>query len=131
MFPETPVLAYPTAGNKPVSFISRSGTLTAKSGVQAEYMSTDQDHRLFIAQNAAGQGRTSRYRSLLKLTRRKVAADPLTSVSEYKEATIHVVIDRPVEGFTEAELLDTWNAFVALLTSSTNANTAKLLRLES
>jgi len=131
MFADTVTLALPTAGNKPVTFISRNGTLATKNGVQAEYMSTDQDYRLFISHVQVGTGKTARYRSLIKVTRRKVASDVLTSVNEYKEAVFHTVVDRPVEGFTEAELLDTWTGFITLQTASTYANAAKILRLES
>lgn len=51
---------------------------------------------------------------MIRVDQRVVAADPLTSVNEYKSLGVYLVIDEPEYGFTDAEIdyvvqgLTTW-----------------------
>jgi hypothetical protein len=51
---------------------------------------------------------------MVRADQRVVAADPLTSVNEYKDLGVYLVIDEPEYGFTDAEIdyvvqaLTTW-----------------------
>lgn len=46
----------------------------------------------------------ARKRHLMKLTSEKIAVDPLTSVNNQVSASVHIVIDEPIVGFSDAEL---------------------------
>lgn len=69
-----------------------------------------------------------RIRRQLKLTHRKVAADPLLSGAnvQYSMST-YIVVDTPTVGYTVAEAKQVIDAFVAYLAASTGANVTKLL----
>lgn len=125
------VLTYPTAGAKSHIFLTRNGSLTGKGGITAEYMSSDQDFKVSVSHMQTGSGRNLRIRSVIRVYRRKVATDVLTAVQEYKECIINLVVDRPLEGFSQAEVMDQANALTAFLTSSASANVGKMYQLES
>lgn len=69
-----------------------------------------------------------RTRRQLKLTHRKVAADPLLSGAnvQYSMST-YIVVDTPVVGYTVAEAKQVVDALVAYLTASTGAKVTQLL----
>ena len=60
------------------------------------------------------QATSKRKRHMVKVTSMKIAADPLTSVNVQQSASVHIVIDEPIVGFSDAELdaivqgLKTW-----------------------
>jgi hypothetical protein len=60
--------------------------------------------------------RNSRSRHVVKLTQRKISADPLlpTTNREYTQS-VHVVIDHPLQGFTAAEVTSFSEIFVNYL----------------
>lgn len=73
-----------------------------------------------------------RTRRTVRLTHRKVAADPLISAQniQYSMST-YLVADVPVTGYTVAEAKQIVDGLVAWLTISTGANVTKLLGGES
>jgi len=73
------------------------------------------------------QSNGNRFRTLTKLTLRKIAADPITAVNSEITMTVHLVIDRPRTGFTEAEAKDAVVAHLNWHTASTNANAIKVI----
>lgn len=71
------------------------------------------------------KGRTRR---MVRLDRRVVAADPLTSVNEYKSCGVYLVIDEPEFGFSDDAIDDIVQGFKTWLST---ANVLKVLGSES
>lgn len=69
-----------------------------------------------------------RTRRTIRLSHRKVAADPFTSSvnAEYSMST-YLVVDTPKTGYTVAQAKEIVDALTAYLTASTGANVTKLL----
>ena len=72
-----------------------------------------------------------RHRRTVRVDFTKIAADPLTAVNKRVSGSVYVVVDFPVDGFTQTELVDQVKALSDWLTASTNANTIKVLNSES
>jgi hypothetical protein len=72
----------------------------------------------------------TRKRSLVQVLRKKISTDALTDLKSEVSAWLSITFDRPLAGFTEAELLELEGVFT-WLTASTNANAKKVLALES
>jgi hypothetical protein len=73
-----------------------------------------------------------RTRRSVRLTHRKVAADPLISSQNIQYSmSAYMVVDVPVTGYTVAEAKQIVDGLVAYLTISTGANVTKLLGGES
>lgn len=73
-----------------------------------------------------------RNRSVIKLTHRKVAADPLVTAQNLQYSMgINVSFDRPPVGYTPAEVKAIWDGFIANLSASSGANIVKVLGGES
>lgn len=89
-------------------------------GYSSEYATPDENLKLKISH----QDSKKKTRRLVRLDVRKIAADPLTAVNEYKDSGIYFVIEDPEFGFTSEELEDYITGFIAWFTS---ANIQKLL----
>jgi len=69
-----------------------------------------------------------RTRRTLRLEHSKVAPDPLISSTNVKySATVYMVVDTPVTGYTVAQQKELVDAFAAYLSASSGANVTKLL----
>lgn len=68
-----------------------------------------------------------RTRRTIRFEHSKIAADVLTAQNTRVSATVYMVIDTPVDGYTVSEQKDLVAAFAAWLTAGTNANTVKVL----
>jgi len=69
-----------------------------------------------------------RIRRQARVSYSKVAPDPLIASQNIRySASVYMVVDQPVTGFTVAELSDIVKAFSTWLSANTNANTTKLL----
>lgn len=79
----------------------------------AVYATADGEYTLHISHSVSGDGKI---RTLSKLIRKKVVADPLTAVNDYEELVTQSVSERPSFGFTVTEVKDqltgfnTWHA---------------------
>lgn len=67
---------------------------------RSEYQTPDESLRLTVSH----QSSKNRTRRMVRVDQRVVAADPLTSVNEFKTAGIYIVIDEPEYGFDDADL---------------------------
>lgn len=67
------------------------------------------------------QSNGKRKRSTVRVERTKVAADPLTAINSYQDASVHIVFDRPSVGFSNDELVKMMTGLTTALSSSTNA----------
>jgi len=75
--------------------------------------------------------RGNRLVSTVSLRVAKIAADPYTpTVNKPVYATISITFNRPIQGFTNVELLDFFKALEANLVATTYQNTSKILGLE-
>lgn len=94
----------------------------------ATYQSADG----IFAMKVSHQVTRTRKRSLVEVSRKKIAADPLiTTLNNELSAVMRIVIDRPLVGFTEAELIELNTGMAAWLSASTNTILKKVLALES
>jgi hypothetical protein len=73
----------------------------------------------------------TRKRSLIQLTRFTVYTDPITDLKQELSASVNITIDRPMNGFTEAELLELLSGIATWGSASTNANYKAVLGLQS
>jgi hypothetical protein len=72
--------------------------------------------------------RGKRVRSTARVDFAKIAADPLITGTNLRlGASVYVVVDRPVNGFTPAEIVQVITGLTTWLTASTNANATKLV----
>lgn len=86
-------------------------------GQRSEYLTADEEFKMTISH----QESKTRTRRMVRMDQRVVAADPLTSVNEYKSLGAYLVIDEPEYGFTDAEID---NLVQGLLTWLSSANVA-------
>lgn len=69
-----------------------------------------------------------RFRRTVSITSKKYSADPLRpSENVPVTATVRIIVDAPVQGFSAADLEALYVGFVANLAAGTNANVKKLL----
>jgi len=73
-----------------------------------------------------------RNRSVIKVTHRKVAADPLVTAQNLQyQMGINISFDRPPVGYTPAEVKAIWDGLLANLAASSGLNITKVLGGES
>lgn len=78
----------------------------------------------YTVQNAYG----TRYRRNVAVVIKKYATDPTNSALQKPvQATVRILVDQPIQGFTAAELKTAVTGLFTNLTASTNANLIKLL----
>lgn len=93
-----------------INAVAKSMDRVRSEGYRSEYAMADEEVKMIISHQVS-KGRTRR---MVRVDQRKVATDPLTSVSEYKNLGVYIVIDEPEYGFTDAEIdyvvqgLKTW-----------------------
>lgn len=73
----------------------------------------------------------SRVRSVARVVENKIAPDPLTAVQGRVGQTIALTINRPMDGFSDADVLASVKGFIAWLTASTDANLKKIIAGEN
>lgn len=98
----------------------------SRSGLVSEYSLADGTLKLKVSHTVG-----KRVRTQVSLNTSKITADPLSDANIAVGANVYLVIDRPLAGFTVDELTYVVAGLSAWLTASTNANTKKVLGLES
>lgn len=88
-------------------------------GYRSEYQEADEVFKMTISH----QETKTRTRRMVRIDQRVVAADPLTSVNEYKDLGVYLVIDEPEYGFSDSEIDD---VVQALCTWLSTANVTKV-----
>jgi predicted Zn-dependent peptidase len=83
-------------------------------GYRSEYQSSTEEFKMTISH----QESKTRTRRMVRVDQRVVAADPLTSVNEYKSLGVYLVIDEPEYGFSDDEIYDVVEGLVAWLTEA-------------
>lgn len=107
-----------------INAIAKSLVRIKSDGEKTIYRTADEEFTLTVSHMAS----KSRTRRMVRVDQRKVAADPLTAVNEYKSLGFYCVIDEPEYGFSDTEIdyvvqgLKTWMS---------SGNVAKVLAGES
>jgi len=83
-------------------------------GYRSEYASSDEGYKMTISH----QESKDRTRRMIRVDNRIVAADPLTSVNEYKSLGVYLVIDEPEYGFDDADIDDLVQGFATWLSTA-------------
>lgn len=73
----------------------------------------------------------NRIRTVARLVENKISPDPLTDAKTRVGQTIALTINRPMDGFSEADVLTSVKAFISWLTASTDANLKKIIAGEN
>lgn len=72
-----------------------------------------------------------RIRTVARLVENKISPDPLTAINARVGQTIALTINRPSDGFSEADVLTSVKAFLTWLTASSDANLKKIIAGEN
>lgn len=114
-----------TVGTTPGAITLPRTSSTADAG---EFRTADGLYRSQISHSYQG----TRTRRLIKITSSKNAADPLVSGRNVPvNASVHLVVDQPVVGFSASELKDLVLSLTTLLSASSGAKTVQFLGGES
>lgn len=93
------------------------------SGINSGAFSKD-DGTVKLAVSHAYNKRTRR---VLRLDHKKIAADPFSGENTEFSMGCYLVVDQPIVGYTNAELKQVIDGFVAYLTASSGARVTQLL----
>lgn len=97
---------------------------TGISGNSGSFTKDDGTAALGIAHS---KSKANRLRSTARVDFSKIVADPLVTGTNLRlSASAYIVIDRPANGFTIAEVVQIITGLTTWLTASTNANATKL-----
>jgi hypothetical protein len=97
-----------------VNAVAQSLPATARNGTSSEYTKDDQSYKLTV-----GHQYGNRHRFTVRLDANKIAADPLASANNQRySSSVYLVMDKPVVGYTNAEIRDIAAALTAWATSS-------------
>jgi len=116
-------LAYADPQSVTVNAVAQSMPRIASGNNEGAFGSADGAFRLAVS-NAYGR----RTRRSIRLTQKKISADPFIPERNVESsASVYVVVDHPVNGFTNAELKFLVDGFTAYLTASSGAKVTQLL----
>lgn len=104
-----------------VNAVAQTLNRIKSDGLRSEYSTADEVYKFVVSHQEAGKGRTRR---MVRIDKRVVAADPLSSVNEYKTLGSYLVIDEPEYGFTDDDIYDVVAGLLAWLSE---ANVLKIL----
>lgn len=103
-----------------VNTVGKTCNRIKSDGFRSEYATADEEYKFTVSH----QESKNRTRRMVRIDQRVVAADPLTSVNEYKTLGVYCVIDEPEYGFDDTDIDYVVQALVDWLSS---ANVAKIL----
>jgi predicted transglutaminase-like cysteine proteinase len=96
---------------------------SASPGTLGRFSTADGEYELSVRQNQTA----NRFRREVRLTHKKVAADPISAVNKEVSASVIIVIDEPKWGFTDAELAFDSAGFITWYSASSYAKQTQLL----
>lgn len=103
-----------------VATVAKTLNLILNDKTKSVYTKDDLEYTFTISHQQSGK----RTRRMVRVDRKKVAADPLTAINSEMNLGIYLVIDEPPFGFTDTEM---WDVVAALSAWLTNANVLKVL----
>lgn len=77
------------------------------------------------------QNKGRRNRSAVRIQRTIEATDPLTSLKSNEQAVVYLMVDRPLVGFSNADLKKMVDALTAYISAGSGANLIKVLAGEA
>ena len=104
--------------NSVAQSLPRQGTATPER--IGSFSTADGTFTFDVRQNKSA----NRFRREVRLTQKKVAADPISAVNKEVSTSVYITVDEPRWGFTDTELGYLTSAIIAWFT---NANRDKLL----
>jgi hypothetical protein len=114
---------------KEISETEVEANRTSTAGPSSVYETSDGLYKLSVSTTVAANGRK---RHLVRIDASKIAENPFEEgKSEPVSMSTYVVVDRPVNGFTQAEMVAMLKGLVGLLSASTYAVTKEVLGGES
>lgn len=121
------IVAFPDPQSVTIAGTAISLPLISREGAQTEYKSADGATRLSVQHSG-----TKRFRRTARITTTKTSADPLVVSQNVRlSASVYVVLDVPVDGYTATEQTALVAGLTKWLTDTTNANTVRLVGGES
>lgn len=103
-----------------VNSVAKTLNRIKSDGFRSEYSMDDETFKMTVSHQEA-KGRTRR---MVRADQRVIAANPLTSIQEYKTLGVYIVIDEPEYGFSDTDI----DYLVqALKTWASSANVLKVL----
>lgn len=103
-----------------INSVAQTLNRITSDGLKSIYATSDEIYKFTVSHQESGK----RTRRMVRIDKRVVAADPLSSINEYKSLGIYVVIDEPEYGFTDDDI---HKVVAGLLAWLTEANTLKVL----
>jgi len=98
-----------------VATVAQSMPRIETSGQKSTYQKADQTFTFQISHQATSGNRV---RSMVRVDQRAVVPDPLTSVNDYENLGVYLVIDRPLAGFSSTQVNDVVQALKTWLDST-------------
>lgn len=100
---------------------------TGSSNNAGQFLAADGNNTMSISHQYG-----KRTRRMIRLDNRKIAADPLNAAQNLQYSmSMYIVVDVPPVGYALADVQAIWTGFLANLSASSAANTAKFLGGES
>lgn len=111
-----------------ISAVANSLARTGSGVGSGTFSNQDGTYALDVRHSRSGKD----IRSTIGIVAKKYATDPARPDNNLPvQASIRIVVIKPVQGFTPADLEAIYVGFVANLAAGTNANVKKLLGLEN
>ncbi len=98
-------------------------------GFKSQYFSADRLVRETMS-SLLTSGSNGRTKTLARVDKDVVAADPITALNKSLTGSVYFVFDFPLWGYTTADKINMFTGLSGQLTASTNAVLTKLLQLE-
>lgn len=90
---------------------------------RGNFVSADGNIQLSVSQNST----SARFRREIRLTQKKVAADPISAINKEVSTSVMIVVDEPRWGFIDSEISALLAALTAHFAASTKLAEGKLL----
>ncbi len=97
-----------------VATVAKVMPRVSTNGFSSVYQKDDGTYKFTIS-HATSNGRV---RSMVRIDRREIVPDPLTSINDYENLGIYLVVDRPEVGFSSTQVNDVIAAFKTWLDST-------------
>lgn len=98
-------------------------------GFKSQYFSADRLVRETVS-SVLTSGSNGRTKTLFRVDKDVVAADPVSSLNKSLTGSVYVVLDFPLYGYTTADKIAMFTGLSGQLTASTNAVLTKIIQLE-
>lgn len=97
-----------------VNSVAQSMPRVETTGQSSKYQTADESYKLSISHQKSNK----RIRSMVRIDNRAVVPDPLTSVNDYENLGVYLVVDRPEVGFSATQVDNLVQGFKAWLTTA-------------